>query len=298
MEHERISTLLSRTPAGLPPVEPDYPRFLRRAGRRRGRRIAVASVVAAVAAVGLIVPLVQLAGIGGSHGSRNPAASGGAAVSATTNPAATSAPDVGSFSCNDSGTEVVTPEFAVQADGVHLHVDNPGGAAALILRTPDATKSYPVDLTGSNFTDETTPYLVPGRYEAACTDDAAGQAGTAGSAADWVPVTISDAAGLWTSPAIDCSDPRERMVLTGQVIDGREIVPSVIRSGVNGIQPSDDIVPAAYPQSEEHIQYLVERDGARVALVTFLARDLPTHDAGLDVTSCDSSGIGEGQGIR
>ena len=115
MEHERISALLSRTPAGVPSPEPDYRELAGRIKRRRARKLATASVVAAIATVGLVLPLSQLAGISPrSETGRMPPvpAAGGSTGTSTNEPSAL--PDTGSFACTANGTEVSTPEFAVQ----------------------------------------------------------------------------------------------------------------------------------------------------------------------------------------
>ena len=312
MEHERISTLLRETPVGVADAAPDYPGLLRRVRRRRIRRLAATSAVAVVASLGVALPLAQLAGIGHreapGHGSAAPASSGSSTSTGSSTSDGTE-PDVGSFSCTTSGIEVGTPEFAVQDDGVHLQVDNPGGAGALVISSPDGRMNYPVNLSGSSFTDEVTPYIDPGTYELTCTDAGAGdvqQSTTPGAKetpvgplGESVAVTISNPARAWVDPGLPCSSSTERGIWNDQAIDGRAAVPPIIRTAVNGIKASDEIVPAAYPESEEDMQFLVQRDGSAVALVRVLARDLPANDAPpLDVTSCDGSGIGDGQGVR
>jgi hypothetical protein len=309
MENDRITTLLRRTPPGLGEAEPDYSGLIRTIRRRRIRRLGATSVVTAAALLGLVLPLTQLSGMAGHPGTNRTAAPAAVGtVTTTTVPPATSPPDIGSFACTAAGTEVATPEFAVQSDGVHLHVENPGGAGALVISSPDGRRNYPVNLAGSSSADEVTPYIDPGTYEVTCTEAGAGDVQPSTTPGDEetpvgplggsVGVTISNPAGAWIDPALRCSSSTERGILTGQDIDGPAGVPSIVRTAVNGIQASDEIVPAAYPESDEDMQFLVQRDGAAVALVRVLARDLPAHDPPLDVTSCDGSGVGDGQGVR
>ena len=298
MDRERISTLLRATPPALPEPDPDFPALVRLIRRRRLRRLAATSVVAAVAVIGLVVPLTQLAGMGrATHDGTVPGA-GRRSNGASTTSGTAGEPTVGLFACTGSGLDAITPDFAVQPDGVHLHVRNPGGAAALLLRTYGGARSYPVALSGTGDTDLVTPYVRPGRYEAACTDDAAADMNSATASARSLSITISDPEGLWTAPNVDCPSSGERIFLTGQPVSGRQNVVPLIRASVVGLLESDRIVPAAYPKSTEDFEYLVVRDGAAVALIRVGARHLPIDDAGLDVTSCDGSGIAAGQGAR
>jgi hypothetical protein len=112
-----------------------------------------------------------------------------------------------------------------------------------------------------------------------------------------VIVHIVDPTGIWSKAELSCSNTTERVILVGDGVDDRSEVPALIRRGVNGVEDSDEIVAVGYPESDEDIAYVVQRGSERVAEVLALGRQTPIGQ-GLDVTSCDGSGIGDGQGAR
>jgi hypothetical protein len=305
MEHDRLTTL-SETPPDLPEARPDPGGLIRRAGWRRMRRIAAASVAASFTVIGLAVPLALLAGVGARAPGPGPAASGSVPISSqpaltttggSTQPGA-AIPDVGVFRCTGGGVETDTPEFAVQSDGVHLQVGNPGESSTLILWAIEPPLSrLPINLLGSDGIQFVTPFLEPGTYEAACNPSSEPDGPPSFAKGESVTVHIVDPAGIWSVIGLPCSDTTERVILVGAGVDDRSQVPALIRRGVNGVEESDVIVPAGYPQSDEDIAYVVQRDGRNVAVVRALGRATPFAQ-GLDVTSCDGLGIGDGQGGR
>ncbi len=311
MDHDRISALLSSTPSGTPDPEPDRGTFLRRVRQRRVRRVAAASFAGGLAVVGLVVPLTLLAGVGdrGHAPGPGPAASATADTSPAPAPSVSDSPtpppetggaipNVGVFRCTADGIETDTPEFAVQPDGIHLQVGNPWESSALILRATGSTdRGQPFDVLGNDGFEFVTPFLEPGTYQAACELAGDPDAPSPIASGDAITVHIVDPAGIWSVIDLPCADTTERVILVGAGVDDRSEVPALIRRGVDGVEDGDVIVPAGYPQSDEDIAYVIHRDSRNVAVVRALGRDTPLAQA-LDVTSCDGSGIGEGQGGR
>ena len=308
MDDDRISARLSSTPPGTPEPEPDRDTFLRRVRQRRVRRIVAASVAGGLAVVGLVVPLTLLAGVGDRGQAPGPAASATTDTSPAPAPSATGStpppetggaiPNVGVFRCTADGIETDTPEFAVQPDGIHLRVGNPGESSALVLRATGSTDhGQPFDVFANDGFEFVTPFLEPGTYDAACELASDPDAPSPIAAGDAITVHIVDPAGIWSVTDLPCSDTTERVILVEAGVDDRSEVPALIRRGVDGIEDGDVIVPAGYPESDEDIGYAVQRDSRNVAVVRALGRGTPLAEA-LDVTSCDGSGIGEGQGGR
>jgi hypothetical protein len=300
MEHDRIATLLSSTPPGLPEANADAGALLRRFRRRRAGRLIASSVAATVTALGLVVPLALLAGVGSHPSGHRPTGSLIGTQPSPTPPATESSsgmPDVGQFTCTADGVDVGTPEFAVQPDGPHLHVENPGGAVDLVLTDASGPGRSPLRLNAEGPTDLVEPFLDPGDYLASCAESGDGGADGVHSATAAVPVRLANPDGVWVAATLDCAST-ERGVLTHATVQTRDDVPSVIRTSVVGIEEGDEIAPAAYPESDQHVTVLVRRGGAPVAVVRLLGRPLPVERPVLDVLSCDDSGIAAGQGAR
>ncbi|MFL5797591.1 MAG: hypothetical protein ACJ77A_06615 [Actinomycetota bacterium] len=303
MEHDRIATLLSSTPPGLPEAHADAGALLRRFRRRRVGRLIASSVAATVAALGLVVPLALLAGVG-SHSSGHRPTGGSIATRPSPVPPTSGSgagmPDVGRFTCTTDGVEVGTPEFAVQPDGPHLHVDNPASDASLVLTRTTPSGRFPVDLSSGGATDTVEAFLAPGNYLASCESTAGTEGDGARQATAGVPVRVANPDGIWVDPTLDCAATTRAAVLSAPdvTVATRDDVPAVIRTSVVGIEDADEISQAAYPESDQEITFLVRRGGTAVAVVRVLGRSLPISRPGLDVVACSESGIAAGQQVR
>jgi hypothetical protein len=282
MEHDRITDLLRRTPPGLPEPRADADALLRRYRRRRARRLVASSVAFVVVAVGLVVPLALLANVvSGPSGSSGLAASGQAM------------PGTGRFTCDSSNVTAGPPRFAVQPDGPHFIVRNPGGATALVLLRLGQGGTFPIRLRRGGATSAVEPALGPRRYLARCEQAPAVATGTA------LVIRLVDPHGTWIDPGLECSSTRHTLVLSEATIRTRADVPAAVRDSVVGISGGDHITPAGYPENEQDITFVVRRDATIVATIHLIARrSLPVVGPGLDVTACDGTGIAVGQQVR
>jgi hypothetical protein len=203
-------------------------------------------------------------------------------------------PDVGVFRCTSEGVETDTPEFAVQADGVHLQVGAPGESSKLILRVADDPNTqFPVQWTGSDGVEFVTPFIFPGTFQAACEVSP----GPDGPLIDPIEVHIVDPAGFFTELYLPCADTTETLYLVKEGFTERDDIPALIRTNVNGIEDDDEIVSGGYPESTEDIVYTVRRASDNVALIRAMNRGSNSVEA-FDITYCDGSRIAEGQGVR
>jgi hypothetical protein len=285
MEHDRITSLLSRTPAGIPEPDPDFDLLARRARGRRVRRSAGAAVVALVVAVGVALPLVSLLAL---RGSPHPVGSGQTATPTASGslPPGVAQGDVAWIECTDDSIDVRTPEVDVQPDGVHLWVSGPsGGEHEIRLTLPSGDRVI-------SFTDYDGRELViaaaPGAWDASCHDLA--HADVTPSSAQ---ITVRDPSHLWADPELPCAaaDSQETIALSNETVSSREEVPGAIRDAVDGVLPTDRIETAQYPEQEMMV-FRVVRDGSTVALVRYLARNgLPSSDLAFDVTACPDAGF-------
>jgi hypothetical protein len=283
MEHDRITSLLSRTPAGIPEPGPDFDLLARRARGRRVRRSAGAGVVALVVAVGVALPLAGLFALrGGSH----PVGTGGPTSPSETAPSSGAGPRTAVIDCTNAQTEVRTPQVEVWPDGVHIRTEGPTDAHLMLHLSPlghsDQVVSFGVD-------DKVTVLpLAPGPWRAHCTDVEFDDVDTGPG---WYDITFLDPNHLWTSDEVACSDTQETVALSNETVTSRDEVPGAIRAAVPGIRDADRIETARYPEGEQ-MDFRVVRDGSTVAVVRFLARDgLPSSDLVFDVTACPDAGF-------
>jgi hypothetical protein len=290
MEHDRITDLLRRTPQGIPEPQTNTTALLRRFRRRRARRLIASSAAAAVAALGLVVPLALLANVGSrSQPISSPRMSSG--------PAAPGMRDVGRFTCRDNGMSG-TGSFAVQPDGPHLHISNPGGFRTFELTRVGGRGVFPIHLNASGPSDRVEPFLNPGDYLATCSGASRAIVGGLSTLPVMLSVHVGNPDGVWIDPAVHCSPKRRALVPTTATDRSRHDVPDSIRASVVGIGEADRIEAAGYPESSTNITFLVRRGDWAIAVVRLVGRSLPLHAPGLDVTACASSGVGAGQEVR
>ena len=170
----------------------------------------------------------------------------------------TSPPDVAEIVCEADGTtSVLTPEVAVQEDGVHVHIENrldePASVGGLAFDASpgisDVTLSTPpggVDVACWPFSEHGRKY--PSR----------------------APMKILDDRRLYTSPELECSGGTS----WGSVFDfirgteGTQADPvTLARDSLRGLRPGDELEPVGYPASPIGVR--VVRDDRMIAVVHF-----------------------------
>jgi hypothetical protein len=190
------------------------------------------------------------------------------------------APTSGIITCAADGARAISP-VAVQADGVHLLVEGPGGSTALI---GDGRGDEPDELLSGPGVTVTTR-LGTGVYEVACRDGATDELLPVRA-----PIEIVDPGGLWIEDRLACAD---WVVAKLDNVDGAQgehgDLIAALRRHVTGLRPDDQVTRAGYPVSEDR-EVRVVRDGTVVAVATY---GWAGPGAWLLVTlaTCSSSGI-------
>jgi hypothetical protein len=213
-------------------------------------------------------------------------------------PGGPAAVQIGVIRCRSNGQTVVkTPRVAVQADGVHIRVQETSGAGALMV-FPDVwdggvqTSGFPRGIE-----DEGDVLAVPaGRARIACDwpndDDMTSRDELAAS----VPIEFVNDQGLYHLDELVCphedrrfpDDPSLRAYAVG---NDHVPLPDVIRRVVPGIRDTDVVDYGGYPQAESSFRsWRVVRNGVVLALI----RD-PNAFGGTwpfgPIETCEGSGI-------
>jgi hypothetical protein len=239
----RVKGLLGRIPA--PP--PDLRSVARRARRLRGRRVALTSVAAVAVAAAVAVPLAVLGTLGTGSGRR--VAAGG------------SVPDVARVVCDASGTRVLSSQVAVQADGLHLQVENrtPGRLAVRVGSGELATAV----VVSPGLRDVVLSSIPPGTASVSCQGPARTGPSVSLRVLDpgrlYVPTVLSCPAGAVTASAID--HPAGARGAGGDPVD-------LARAHFGSLRPGDVVERAGYPEQTEP-EVRVVREGRTVAVATF-----------------------------
>ncbi|MDP9224886.1 MAG: hypothetical protein M3P18_13785 [Actinomycetota bacterium] len=160
----------------------------------------------------------------------------------------------------DGSTRLPTSEVQARPDGVHLHVENNTGE-------PVSIDGLGVEVDANPGAGDYVASTPPGPVRVACSPINRQR----GKQSPTRPLTIVDPGGLWVSPELQC--PAGDLV--GELsIDGYE-KPSFKGDPVNmpiifnGVQPTDAIERAAYPESTGSAEVRVVRDGKVLATVHF-----------------------------
>jgi hypothetical protein len=170
------------------------------------------------------------------------------------------APTALSVTCNKDGIELLSNEAPAQPDGVHVIVDNPGGARIVHahlkgpIPVPSGDRSLSVGVRAQGVAREIA-WWPPGPVELSCHGQGINERRET--------VHVTDPQGLWVSGALACDEtvPYER----------ERVIPSpdmekAVRESVRGVLPTDEIVRAGYPQDPfPAATMLVVRDGDPVA---------------------------------
>jgi hypothetical protein len=267
---------------------------------RPGSRLLIVGVALAVAA-GVVVGLAAVAFLGGPEPGPAARTSPTPTTSPTTSPVTPVTPDIEanhsdpwgaptalSVTCTRKGIDLLSSEVPAQPDGVHIIVDNPGGARIMHahLKGPppvgihDKTLSVGVRPQGLAREIQSWP---PGPVELSCHGQEINERRET--------VYVTDPQGLWVSDALACEEtvPYDRS--TGRMPYAE--LERTVREGVSRLLLSDEIVRAGYPQDAfPAATLLVVRDGEPLAAVTLIYID--SEDIWIPSTGeiCRGSGIG------
>lgn len=169
-----------------------------------------------------------------------------------------SLPEVAQIVCDADGTTVVlTPEVAVQEDGVHVHVENR-------LDEPASVGGLAFD--ASPGTSDITLATPPGGVDVACWPFSE----HGGKQPPQTPMRIVDARRLYTSPELECSAGTSWGSVLDYIAgtDGTQTDPvTLARDILRGLRPGDELEPAGYPAAPIGVR--VVREGRTVAIVKF-----------------------------
>ena len=194
-----------------------------------------------------------------------PAASGSTGASPTLNPSQP-ASDTLHVSCTDGGAVLSTPLVAVQADGIHVVVDEAGGFGELVL---DPLDDFPLQFwSGSSGVDgEFARELVPGRWRAGCV---VGPQQDRSSVVGWAEFEVIDPASFWIPTTLACGggEPIDSVENGGTVTKEGDETPQEAIARVLELPVSDLVEVAGYEGSFRQA-YRIVREGEIVAWALF-----------------------------
>ena len=198
------------------------------------------------------------------------------------------APTALSISCTQDGIEVLSTDVPAQPDGVHIIVDNPGGARIVHahLKGPppvgihDKTRSLGVRQQGLAREIQQWP---PGPVELSCHGHGVDER--------MLAVDVIDPQGLWVSDGLACEEtvPYDRPSDRTAYAD----LERTVRENVSGLLPRDEIARAGYPQDAfPAATLLVVRDGEPIAAIMLIYIDSEEFWIPSTGEICRGSGIG------
>jgi hypothetical protein len=197
------------------------------------------------------------------------------------------APTPLSVTCTNEGIEVLSTEVPAQPDGVHIIVDNPGGARIVHahLKGPppvgihDKTLSVGVRQQGLAREIQQWP---PGPVELSCHGQEIDERRET--------VLVTDPDGLWISDALPCEETVPYQSPSSETAHAD--LETTARGNLSGLLASDEIVRAGYPQDAfPAATMLVVRDGEPVAAITLIYIDSEEYWISGPGEICVSSGI-------
>jgi hypothetical protein len=175
-------------------------------------------------------------------------------------------PSVLAVVCSDAGADVSSPQVAVQEDGVHVHVDNPGGFDEVVLEPigdPNPWRFW----SGSSGLDG--PFIresEPGRWRVGCVR---GEQQDPTAVVGWSAVELIDPNAFWIPTTLACGEGDE---LTHNEpapipkVAGESPEQAIAR--VLGLREGDLVEEAGYRDSYRQ-PYRIIRSGEVVAWVLF-----------------------------
>jgi hypothetical protein len=198
-----------------------------------------------------------------------------------TGPAPTGIPDIAEIVCEADGTTtVITPEVAVQPDGVHVRVISR-------LDEPASVGAFRMDVGPGETAFVST--VAPGEVDAGCYPFS--EHGPGGADPERAPVEVLDSGGLFVDGEVECSGTASSMIADffEQPLDAGPVPLEVARESIRGLLPGDEILHLGYPEQGGR-QVAVRRDETIVATFDFVTFDGEKWQiASNDI--CSSSGL-------
>lgn len=193
--------------------------------------------------------------------------------------------DVAHVECELDAVTVKDQVVRAQRDGVHLLVENPGGAWGVELRHD--SWAYGTS-EGFKLSDNPTPgtsAMAPGTVTIACVPTARSSYSDPG--VPTATLTILDPDGLYVPWELACGFGEQFRM---DVAAGEGEDPASVLRRVPGVMPSDDLERPKYPDSPRYwpMEFIVVRDGLGLARVMGPYYDGAWH---LIVNACPDSGI-------
>jgi hypothetical protein len=198
------------------------------------------------------------------------------------------APTALSVTCTRDGIDLLSTEVPAQPDGVHIIVDNPGGARIVHAHLKGPT---PVTISPRGLSVGVRPQGLardieawpPGPVELSCHGQEMDERRET--------VHVTNPQGLWVSAALACDDtvPYHRPTDSTPYTD----METAVRQNVKGLLPTDEIVRAGYPQDPfPAATMLVLREGEPLAAITLIYIDSEEFWIPSTGEICRGSGIG------
>jgi hypothetical protein len=174
-----------------------------------------------------------------------------------------------------------------QPDGVHVIVDNPGGARIVHAHlkgpppVPIGDRSLSVGVRPKGLARELAPWP-PGPVELSCHGQEINERRET--------VHVTDPQGMWVSDALACEETvefeRESFLFNADM-------EAAVRDNVRGVLPTDEIVRAGYPQDPDpSTAAIVVREGDPVAALLLIYVDSEGGWYPFIGDICRGSGIG------
>ncbi|HKZ86265.1 MAG TPA: hypothetical protein VJ793_21745 [Anaerolineae bacterium] len=196
-------------------------------------------------------------------------------ATATTVPTAqsTATAQVAEIVCEAEGTQVLTPVVQVQADGVHIRVDNRSSVERFIFKQESPTSAFNQHQAPPGIS-ETVSEEGPGSWKVICSDpNDYPQAGSS-----WVRLEVVDPDGVWLPDRPACEHPTgihpdyveyfEGRLPKGERRDPLELAREDAPRELPGWQASDVVEPAGYPEASPR-KVRVKRGDEVVAVLSY-----------------------------
>lgn len=180
----------------------------------------------------------------------------------------------------DGSTELVNDEVGVQADGIHIQVDN------------RADEFVSLNGVGLDFPEGTTTQIAqaaPGELAIACWPGSMHE----GPEPERVTVHVHDPDNHWTFAELECPGEEGIVSTAGDFAPDSEGISGtpeeIARAEAKGIEDTDAVESVGYPDADRR-QVAVQRNGRTVAL---LSLSLAPNGGWLlgGYSACSSSGI-------
>jgi hypothetical protein len=249
---ERLRDSLSRgRPTGPPP---DLAAIVSRARHLRARRYVLMGTAGILLAAAVALPVASLAGLLRLTGAGPSPVGPGPSVSRATLAPSASIPDVVGVTC-DAVTHLDISQVAAQPDGVHFRTNG-----TLQFRLPQNTLPFGLPGVPEGSTVELVFPIPPGPVGVLCL-------GLRGKVASvYEELVVVDPAGFWipADRTLDCPTDGQGVLGEGDYATpppGGEGDPvDVVGRYADGLQPTDRVEPAGYPEAPTRVVRIVRGD--------------------------------------